>query len=130
MNRPDLAAVAFSLLLLAPLAASTGCGRNAESKTVSASPAIERIPVAVVTVASATIESALELSGSLAPQARVGIGAKMPGTIERIAVQLGDRVRAGTIIATLDAREIDAQVDAAAASVNVARAALTPPRRD
>jgi RND family efflux transporter MFP subunit len=125
MNRPDLAAVAFSLLLLAPLAASTGCERNAGSKTVSASPAIERIPVAVVTVAPATIESALEVSGSLAPQARVGIGAKMPGTLERIAVQLGDHVQAGTIIATLDRREIAAQVDAAAAAVNVARAALS-----
>jgi RND family efflux transporter MFP subunit len=39
-------------------------------------------------------------------------------------VDIGDRVRAGQIVATLDRREIDAQVDAAAAAVNVAEAGL------
>lgn len=124
MTRPDSVALLFSLLLLAPLGASYGCSQ-AESRTASAASVVDRIPVPVATVSHVTIESALEVSGSLAPQARVGVTAKMPGTIERIAVQLGDHVRAGTIIATLDRREIEAQVDAAAAAVNVARAALT-----
>jgi RND family efflux transporter MFP subunit len=50
--------------------------------------------------------------------------AKLPGTLSRIEAQIGDRVRAGQAVAWLDRREIDAQVDAGAAAVNVARAAL------
>ena len=49
---------------------------------------------------------------------------KLPGTLSRVAVEIGDTVRTGQVVATLDRREIDAQVDAAAAAVNVAKAAL------
>jgi HlyD family secretion protein len=41
-----------------------------------------------------------------------------------VAVDIGDRVRAGQVVATIDRREIDAQVDAATATVNVARAGV------
>ena len=39
-------------------------------------------------------------------------------------MDIGDRVRVGQVVAALDRREIDAQVDAATASVNVARAGV------
>ena len=58
------------------------------------------------------------------PQTRVAVLAKLPGTLSRVAVDIGDRVRAGQVVAALDRREIDAQVDAATASVNVARAGV------
>jgi HlyD family secretion protein len=54
----------------------------------------------------------------------VAILSKLPGTLSRVAVDIGDRVRAGQMVAELDAREIEAQVDAAAAAVNVAEAGL------
>lgn len=72
----------------------------------------------------ADIEHALQISGSLAPDARVAVHAKLPGTLATVNVQIGDRVRAGQVLATLDRREIDAQVDAAAAAVAVAQASL------
>ncbi|NOT24677.1 MAG: efflux RND transporter periplasmic adaptor subunit [Acidobacteria bacterium] len=70
------------------------------------------------------LESSLQISGNLAPQTRVEIRAKLPGTLSRINVDIGDRVRAGQVLATIDRREIDAQVDAASASVNVAIAGV------
>ena len=50
--------------------------------------------------------------------------AKLPGTLSRVAVDIGDRVGRVRSSPTLDRREIDAQVDAAAAAVSVAQAGL------
>jgi HlyD family secretion protein len=80
--------------------------------------------VAVVRATVGTIESTLEISGTLAARSRVGVKPKLPGRLERVKVDIGDRVNAGQIVATLDRGEVDAQVDAAVAAVGVANAAL------
>jgi RND family efflux transporter MFP subunit len=48
----------------------------------------------------------------------------MPGMLRRVTVDIGDRVALGQVVAIQDRRELDAQTDAAQASVAVARAAL------
>jgi HlyD family secretion protein len=99
--------------------------RGGESTASAAAPAPEvKVDVPAVPVRVADLESALEISGSLAPQGRVAVHSKLPGTLSSVRVQIGDRVRQGDVVATLDRGEIDAQVDAAAAAVNVARAGL------
>jgi RND family efflux transporter MFP subunit len=80
--------------------------------------------VAVVRATTGTVETAVELSGNVTPQTRVNLHSKIGGTLDGVFVQLGDQVREGAVVATLDRREIDAQVDAAVATVNVARAGL------
>jgi HlyD family secretion protein len=80
------------------------------------------VPVARASVGN--IESALEISGTLAARSRVGVKPKLPGRLERVLVDIGDRVTAGQVVATLDRGEVDAQVDAAVAAVGVASAAL------
>ncbi len=80
--------------------------------------------VSVVRAAAGTIESVIEISGNLVAETRVAVHPKLGGTLEKVFVQLGDRVAEGAVLATIDRREIDTQVDAAAAAVNVARAAL------
>jgi RND family efflux transporter MFP subunit len=54
----------------------------------------------------------------------VPVKPKLPGTLDKVLVDIGDAVTAGQTIATIDRREIDAQVDAAVAAVAVAKAAL------
>ena len=49
-----------------------------------------------------TIESALEISGTLAPRTRVGVKPKLPGRLDRVMVDIGDRVAAGQVVATID----------------------------
>ncbi len=114
------------LLLFCFALISAACG--SESTTAAAEPtAAVPAPIVEVPVATATvtgIEATLEISGTLAPRSRVGVKSKLPGTIERIFVDIGAPVRAGQVVATLDRREIDAQVDAAAAAVGVAKAGL------
>jgi len=113
----------FTLLALS--VAASGC-RGADSTAAAATaPAAEhRVDVAAVTVGIADLESALQISGNLMPQTRVAVDAKLPGTLSSVRVDIGDRVRAGQVIAVLDRREIDAQVDAAEAAVNVAHAGV------
>ena len=82
------------------------------------------VDVPVVAVESGAIESALEISGTLAPRSRVAVKPRLPGALDRVLVDIGDRVSAGQTVATIDRREIDAQVDAAVAAVAVAKAGL------
>ena len=125
MNRNRLF-ILNSFLVVSSLAL-VGCG--SPSTTAEAAPEItaatpERVDVPISTAAIGTVEASLEISGTLAPRTRVGIKPKLPGTLERVLVDIGDAVTAGQTLATIDRREIDAQADSAVASVNVAKAAL------
>ena len=117
---------AFLSFTIATATFVTACGGQptttsaAESDTI-APPLVE---VSAARVASGPIESALEISGTLAARSRVGVKPKLPGRLERVLVDIGQRVSAGQVIATLDRREVDAQVDAAVAAVAVANASF------
>lgn len=105
--------------------ATAACGGSAatpEAAQSAAEPAA--VDIAAVKATAGTIESTLELSGNLAPRARVGLKPRVPGALERILVDIGMPVREGQPVATIDRREIDAQADAMAASVNVTKAGL------
>src|SRR5262245_38335164 len=92
----------LSAVLLA--AAAAGCGgdsASAAAETPAAPPPAPVVDVAVVRAASGTVESALEISGTLAAKSRVGIKPKLPGRLERVLVDVGDRVSEGQIVATI-----------------------------
>jgi HlyD family secretion protein len=117
------AALGCTLVLGFALAVA-GCGSRSESVEAKAPNEPEAIEVAAVEARVADVAQTLAISGSLVPQTRVDVRSKMPGRLERVLVTIGDRVAAGQLVATFDAREIDTQVEAADAAVNVAKAAL------
>lgn len=109
----------------APLALSAVVACGGGSAPQAATPvAVPPVDVAAITAQAGTLEAALELSGNLAPRARVGVKPRVPGAIERVLVDIGAAVREGQTLATIDRREIDAQADAATASVAVATAGV------
>lgn len=118
----------FVLALSAAAVALGGiaCGGGASPETAAqaAAPAPMTVDVAAVKATAGRLDASLELSGNLVPRARVGLKPRVPGAIERVLVDIGQTVREGQPVATLDRREIDAQADAMAASVNVAKAGL------
>jgi RND family efflux transporter MFP subunit len=117
--------VLTSLLFVALL--STACGGDgttASAEVQTAAPPAALVEVAAVRATVGTIQSTLEISGTLAPRTRVGVQPKVPGRLERVLVDIGDRVAAGQVVATLDRRELDAQVDAATAQIGVAQATI------
>lgn len=113
-----------ALVAMASLVACGGGAAEPKAQAAGASSPPPVVDVAVVKAQSGTIEAALELSGNLAPQARVGVKPRVPGAIERLLVDIGSQVREGQTIATIDRREIDAQADAATAAVAVATAGV------
>ena len=113
--------VLTSSLLLAGCDSSSA---TAEAAPESALPAAAVVDVSVVKASIGSVEAALEISGTLTPRSRVAVKPKLPGTIERMLVDIGDAVTMGQTIATIDRREIDAQTDSAVAAVAVAAAAL------
>ena len=126
MTRRSLSFVHIgAFVILASSLIAAGCSSEtaqaAPETTAAAAPVID---VPVVKATTGDIESSLEISGTLTPRTRVAVKPKLPGTLEQILVDIGDAVSQGQTIATLDRREIDAQVDAAVAAVAVAKAAL------
>ena len=66
----------------------------------------------------------LNAAGYVVAQRKAAISSKASGRLEWLGVAEGTRVKAGEIIARLDARDVAAQLDAARANVMVARAVL------
>jgi RND family efflux transporter MFP subunit len=124
MSRKSVARLGAVVVLASSLIAAGCSSETAQAAPDASASAAPVIDVPVVKATAGDIESALEISGTLAPRSRVAVKPKLPGTIEQILVDIGDAVTEGQTIATLDRREIDAQVDAAVAAVAVARAAL------
>ena len=86
----------------------------------SAPPAVE-----LVTVASAWPSqnyTLLNATGYVVPQRKAALSSKATGRLEWLGVLEGSRVKAGEVIARLESRDVRAQLDQAAAQLNVARA--------
>jgi len=125
-NSSRFAVVGLAIILSASVFVGA-CGSS--STTAEAAPETTAseatiVDVPVVKAAVGNVESTLEISGALAPRSRVAVKSKLPGTIERMFVDIGDAVSMGQTIATIDRREIDAQMEAAVATVAVTKAAL------
>jgi RND family efflux transporter MFP subunit len=120
------ARVGFAIILSSSLfwAACGSSSTTAEAAPETTAPEATIVDVSVVKASVGVMESSLEISGTLAPRSRVAVKPKLPGTIERMLVDIGDPVAIGQTIATIDRREIDAQVDASVAAVAVAKASL------
>lgn len=63
---------------------------------------------------------AISITGTLSPIQESDIGFKVPGRLQSIRVKVGDTVKAGTLLATLDSAEAGAQAQAAAAGARAA----------
>ncbi|MBW2311727.1 MAG: efflux RND transporter periplasmic adaptor subunit [Deltaproteobacteria bacterium] len=90
-----------------------------------------RVPVSTVKVGLRTIESTLELKGSVKPFAEVTVFSKVTGVIEKLLVEKGDRVKKGDVIAVVEhsselaqRKQLVAQVESARVAVRQAEAAV------
>jgi RND family efflux transporter MFP subunit len=66
----------------------------------------------------------LNSTGYVVAQRKAAISSKASGRLEWLGVAEGSRVKAGDVIARLEARDVKAQAESAAANVQVARAGL------
>ena len=89
-----------------------GCGPKNEQAADSLPP----VAVRVAAVSDKARSAAEEVVGTVRPKLRAVIEAKVSGRIEELAVAPGQQVKAGALLAQLDAREIQARLDQAVAA--------------
>lgn len=85
---------------------------------------------AVVTTFPSQQYVVLNATGYVVPQRKAAIASKATGRLDWLGVAEGSRVKSGEVIARLDNRDVVAQAQSAAASVNAARAALAQAEAD
>src|ERR1700722_19309382 len=91
-----------ALLIALPCLVFTGCKEK--------QPEVAPATASVAPVAWGDISSVLTVAGEFQPYQEVELHAKVSGYIRRINVDIGDRVRSGQVIATLEVPELNAQV--------------------
>lgn len=80
------------------------------STTKSAKAAVIRPAVQTETLTWQDLMKRVVLSGSTVPKAEVDIAPKYAGRIARVAVDLGDRVKAGDVLIQQDVRDLDISI--------------------
>ena len=106
------------------LSGCSGADHTPEAKT--------REPIAVIVAPVATIATAerLEAGGVVAAPESASLSSRIVATIARVRVKAGDRVRAGDVLVTLDARDVTAHARQVRASAVAAEKALTQARSE
>ena len=105
----------------------SACGRGEDRPQAKAG---EPIPVTVAPVATIDTAERLEAGGVVAARESASISSRIVATIAGIRVKAGDRVRAGDVLITLDARDVTEHTGQARASAVAAEKALTQARTE
>jgi membrane fusion protein, multidrug efflux system len=120
------------LVLLAVLALA-GCNRN---ESQAQQPDVGRggrgsrgiptgpVPVEVTRVENGRIARNVTVSGNIEPLRTIGVNSQLAGSLRTVQVEEGTRVQEGDVLATLDDREISAQLTSAQAQYDLADSAF------
>ena len=101
-------------LILTASVFAVACGSREQGKEPAA-PVVSG--VAVMTVRSQSTPEYYEAVGTVKPEITSTLGAEISGTVRKVLVKEGDRVRRGQVLALIDSRVQQAQLEAAAAGV-------------
>ena len=101
-----------------------GCSRESEKAEAATKKAPEPVPVQAVTAELRLLDKTLAVTGSLNPDESVTVSAEVPGRVQTIAVDFGNHVRKGQVVAELDKQELSIAVERAKASLAQALARL------
>jgi RND family efflux transporter MFP subunit len=114
-------------LVIASLACNKGNGQEAAPQAGrgggpggrggSGLPTAVEVAVAELGTAARTISA----TGTVEPIRSIGINAQVGGALLRVAVEEGDVVSAGQVLAEIDSRELEAQLASAEATLEVAK---------
>jgi RND family efflux transporter MFP subunit len=102
-------------------------GRSSDTGAAAAGSAALARPTLTVELgatARGPMADIITVVGSLEGEASVEVSSKVNGRLEDVTVRIGDRVAKGAVLARVEAREIQEQVNQAQASFEVARATV------
>jgi RND family efflux transporter MFP subunit len=106
-----------------------GCGKRdaqgtSQNQGQSSAGSARAVPVRIAEAKRGTISRSLAVSGVVEPIRTVGVNSQVSGALLSVAVEEGDAVRQGQILAQLDDREASTELAAAEAEYEVAQAAF------
>src|SRR6476619_7900490 len=99
------------LLCLSPFlaAGATGCARGANAD-VADQPSVDVPTVAAARVVPGDVSQVLTVTAEFRPFQEIELHAKVAGYVKAIGVDVGDRVHAGQLLATLEVPELQDQL--------------------
>lgn len=113
-----------AVLLVLACAAGCSIGRDGDERKTADSPASGPVAVLTAKAQRRPLVERLALSGTVVPDQQVTLYAKVSGYLKSVRVDIGDRVRGGRLIATLDVPEIETALSEKRAASLRAEAAL------
>ena len=125
-NRAIISPTAAVLLFCTGL---VSCGGASEARNAVPAAAGEGAPpiVTAVKVERENLSNALVLTAEFIPYQEIDVMAKVAGYIKTIRVDIGDRVREGDPIATLEVPEMQDELNKAGSSIQAAEAEIPMP---
>jgi len=115
-------------IALALTIGAVACGAGQPPPAARTPPQNAPPVIQVVRVVEQPVDVTLSLPGQLEPDESVAMYPKVTGFVKTIAVDRGSRVRAGQVLATLDAPELSSQRAEAQSKVQAASAQLAAAR--
>ena len=112
--------------LMAALALLVGCGNDPSPPTP---PTEQAAPVRTAPAERSAVGAGVRAVGILGPRDELRLSFKVGGVVERVSVDVGDRVRAGQVLAVLKRAEVDAAVAQAAEAAEKSRRDLERARQ-
>lgn len=123
--RAARASAASGFLLAISLLGLAACGKGEAPEEAKAPPPPTELAAAdVATVESKPLSRVLPLSGSLMPVVQAMVKSKVAGELLSVSVREGETVAKGAVLARIETRNQQAQVDSQRAMVEKARADL------
>jgi RND family efflux transporter MFP subunit len=112
--------------VLAALALLAACG---DDPSPAATPTESAAPVHTAPAERTAVGAGVRAVGILGPRDELRLSFKVGGVVERVSVDVGDRVRAGQVLAVLKRAEVDAVVAQAAEALEKSRRDLERARQ-
>jgi len=116
----------FTAAIFVLVTAVTSCSRSGAADSVQKP--VAPPTVAVVKATRSDLSSDLVLTAEFEPYQEIDVMAKVSGYIRQINVDIGDRVREGQLLATLEIPEMQNDMTRAAAAIDEAKAELATAR--
>ncbi len=118
------------LLLAAFALTGWGCSREERATAAARSaPGSRAVSITVAQAEGRDVRRSIQVVGTLMPQEEVTLGNDVPATVDKIFVDLGDRVHKGQVVIKLDEREARLEVERQTANLQAAREALQRARQ-
>lgn len=118
LTRPWIVILMTSGLLIP----ATGCKSSSGGGLKAPSAPTEARPVKTTVASEIPMDRTISVTGTLAAYDQAMVGAKVPGRVRSITVDLGSVVKQGQLIAELDSQDYQLQLKQAEASLSQARA--------